>query len=240
MANKKFYAVRCGRVPGIYETWEDCKKQVMGFSSASYKSFPTREEAEAFVSGTFLDTHTSSGEKALQECTTQKVHSEADVTKAERMAEEKGSAMRMSQNMDSHRSDTMVAYVDGSYNQKTKKFSYGMVILYQGTEECFSACVDIVELASMRNVAGEIKGAEAAMRYALEKGASHLVIYHDYEGIAKWCTGEWKANKEGTKAYRDYFLSVKDSLWIEFVKVKGHSNDHYNDMADALAKREIF
>ncbi|QIX01622.1 hypothetical protein AMS68_007139 [Peltaster fructicola] len=45
----KFYAVRVGRRPGIYPTWEQCAAQVTGVSNPSYKSFTTRSEAEAFV-----------------------------------------------------------------------------------------------------------------------------------------------------------------------------------------------
>ena len=36
-----------------------------------------------------------------------------------------------------------------------------------------------------RVTTGEIKGAEAAMRYAIENNKKSLTIYHDYEGIAK-------------------------------------------------------
>ena len=36
---KKFYAVRQGRVPGVYTTWSDCEKQVKGYGGAIYKSF---------------------------------------------------------------------------------------------------------------------------------------------------------------------------------------------------------
>ena len=46
---KKFYAVKEGRVPGIYETWDKCKAQVDGYSSAVFKGFATKEEAEAFI-----------------------------------------------------------------------------------------------------------------------------------------------------------------------------------------------
>ena len=46
---KKFYAVRNGRVPGVYMTWADCEKQAKGFGGAIYKSFPTEAEARAFV-----------------------------------------------------------------------------------------------------------------------------------------------------------------------------------------------
>jgi ribonuclease HI len=47
MAKKKYYAVRAGRTPGIYTSWDACKAQVDGFANASFKSFPTKEEAEA-------------------------------------------------------------------------------------------------------------------------------------------------------------------------------------------------
>jgi ribonuclease H-related protein len=46
----KFYGVRRGRMTGIFESWEACRAQVHHFPGAEYKAFPTREEAEAFVS----------------------------------------------------------------------------------------------------------------------------------------------------------------------------------------------
>jgi ribonuclease HI len=46
MANRKFYVVWKGRVPGIYETWDACSEQITGYSGAEYKSFLTRTEAE--------------------------------------------------------------------------------------------------------------------------------------------------------------------------------------------------
>ena len=83
-------------------------------------------------------------------------------------------------------------------------------------------------------------GARVAMETAVERGCRELTIYHDYEGIAKWCQGDWKANKEGTKAYKAYFDSICSQIRISFVKVKGHSHDTYNDLADTLAKSTIF
>ena len=47
------------------------------------------------------------------------------------------------------------------------------------------------------------------------------------------------SKKEGTKAYRSFYDSVKDRLQVRFVKVKGHSNDEYNDKADMLAKSAL-
>lgn len=48
MANK-FYAVKKGKKPGIYLTWDEAKTQVNGFSGAQYKSFKTKSEAEEFM-----------------------------------------------------------------------------------------------------------------------------------------------------------------------------------------------
>lgn len=196
---KKFYAVKAGREPGVYETWADCQKQVSGFSGAVFKSFPTKEEAASFLKG---------GSDLLKEpCQIPKTQA--------------------------------VAYVDGSYDSNTKSFSYGMVLFYNGKELTFSEKFSDSSLADMHNVAGEIKGSEAAMQYCLDHHLSSITIYHDYEGIAKWCTGDWAAKKPGTIAYADFYKKASQKVEIHFVKVKGHSGDKYNDMADRLAKKAL-
>lgn len=48
---KKYYAVRRGAAIGIFEDWETCKTSVNGFPGAEYKSFPTKAQAEQYLSG---------------------------------------------------------------------------------------------------------------------------------------------------------------------------------------------
>lgn len=132
-----------------------------------------------------------------------------------------------------------VAYVDGSYNVATKEYACGVVMFYRERTEYFSRKFSDAEQAKMRNVAGEIEGSMCAMNYCLEHGIDSLAIYYDYEGIEKWCTGAWKANKEGTIAYRDFYKKASQKVQIQFRKVKGHSGDKYNDLADKLAKQAI-
>ena len=43
----KYYVVWKGKVPGVYRTWDECKKQVIGFPMAKYKSFRTLPIATA-------------------------------------------------------------------------------------------------------------------------------------------------------------------------------------------------
>ena len=136
-----------------------------------------------------------------------------------------------------------VAYVDGSYNGSVKKFSYGIVFFYNtGREtECLtlSKAFSHRELLEMHNVAGEIMGAAEAMKRAAQLELSHITIYHDYEGIEAWCTGRWKARKVWTKKYKAFYDEIAGSVSVEFVKVKGHSGDIYNDLADSLAKQAL-
>ena len=85
------------------------------------------------------------------------------------------------------------AYVDGSYNIRTRHFSYG-IVFFTGAVDSegnrqelhFSKEFDHPELAEMRNVAGEIMGAAEAMKMADKLSIKELTIYHDYEGISKW------------------------------------------------------
>ena len=41
------YVVYKGKVPGVYDDWEECRRQVHRFSGNSYKGYTTRAEAEA-------------------------------------------------------------------------------------------------------------------------------------------------------------------------------------------------
>lgn len=219
MAKKKFYAVRQGRKTGMFLTWDECKKQVMGYPGAIYKSFGTEAEAKEYL-----------GISGCDKCGQGAGENESGVEKT---------VTTGSVQMEKTNSDAVEIYVDGSYHVGTKEFSYGMVVLIDGKEEKFSQKMTDPELAQMRNVAGEIKGSEAAMQYALDHKIPSIIIYHDYQGIASWCNGDWKANKAGTIAYRDFYQKAKKKVQIEFRKVKGHSNNKYNDMVDELAKEAL-
>ena len=43
---KKWYVVYEGSVPGVYEHWEDCFKQVNKFKRNNHKSYKSKAEAE--------------------------------------------------------------------------------------------------------------------------------------------------------------------------------------------------
>lgn len=133
-------------------------------------------------------------------------------------------------------SNVAYAYVDGSYNPYTKTYGYG-VCLYDGVMHKFWGKGNNLELVGMRNVAGEIEGARAAIEFAQNNGIGKLRIFYDYTGIEAWATRKWRANKTGTIAYQN--LCQTTNVQLEFVKVKGHSGVEGNDIADRLAKKAV-
>ena len=70
---KKYYVVWKGVAPGIYDTWDDCKEQVVGFSGAKFKSYGTMAEAEkAYARGESQEIGTSQNEKKPRKKATSK------------------------------------------------------------------------------------------------------------------------------------------------------------------------
>ena len=202
----KYYAVKKGKVPGIYLNWNDCKAMVDGYPGAVYKSFKTIEEAEEFITGEKI----ISGMKASGKNTSE-----------------------------SGETCSTYAFVDGSFNKATHTYGYGGFLVMDNEKYVLQGADNDAEMATMRNVAGEIKGAEAAVKKAIELGIKELVIYYDYMGIEMWATGAWKRNKAGTIAYHDYIMSVRERIKLTFVKVKGHSGVEGNEEADKLAKQAV-
>lgn len=197
---KTYYAVKVGRVPGIFDTWAECEEQVKGFKGSKYKKFASYEEALNFI-------------------------------------EDKGDYLRPDDK--NIKNNEMIAYVDGSYCIKTRTYSYGVVIISNEGKETFSGRENNEDLAQMRNVSGEIKGAMIAMDLAIKRNKDTLYLYFDYTGIEHWAKGDWKTNKEGTKFYKSFYDSIKDKLNVVFIKVRAHSGVEYNEEADKLAKEAI-
>ena len=190
----KYYAVKKGHKPGIYTSWDECKKQVEKFSGAVYKSFTSLEDAKNFI----------------------KLEEEKIVDYG------------------------LIAYVDGSYNIKTKEYGFGCILIEgQKVIKELSGKGDKEALVSMRNVAGEILGSLAAMKFALENGYPGVCIYYDYEGIEKWANGLWRANKIGTQNYQKLVNEYRKKINISFIKVLAHSGDFFSERADKLAKKAV-
>ncbi len=206
MAKNKVYAVKKGRTPGIYMSWDDCKTQVDGFAGAEYKSFADIADAASYL--------------GIPESDAAGSHAEENFPEGVR------------------------AYVDGSYDAATGRFSCGVVMVRTDSEgkvttRELNQAFDDAEASKQRNVAGEIMGAKTAIDFCLMHGIPEVEIYHDYEGIGKWADGLWKANNPLTQGYSSYVAKARTRMTIRFVKVRAHAGNKYNELADKLAKEAL-
>ncbi|MBD5465502.1 MAG: hypothetical protein HDR22_06745 [Lachnospiraceae bacterium] len=195
---KKYYAVKQGKKTGLFMTWEECKKSVLGYPGAVFKAFSNIDDAKKYLK----DNNYNKGE----------CNSLADID----------------------------AYIDGSYDDNLKKYSYGIIIFYNQRKYQFSSSGNDKELVELRNVAGELLAAMNAMQFALEKEVRGINIYYDYQGIEMWATGNWKANLPFTKKYTEFSRMVMNKLKVNFIKIKSHSGNKYNDEVDLLAKEALY
>jgi ribonuclease HI len=215
----KFYAVKIGKEPGIYSTWDACKAMVDGFPGAVYKSFKTRAEAEAFVGGA-AGVNAGTAKRS------------AAGPPGAQQPQPPGTGANPAP-------DGPYAFVDGSFNSVSGVYGYGGFLVSDGEKYLLQGSGNDQEMTSMRNVSGEILGCMAAVEQALSLGLNELVIYYDYLGIEMWATGGWKRNKPGTIAYHDYMQEAGQKIVITFQKVKGHSGVEGNEEADRLAKEAV-
>lgn len=217
MSKKKFYAVRVGKIPGIYQTWSQAEEQVKGFPGAKYESFGTIQEAEGYML-----TKTEDG--LNKNCDIEDINNE------------------ILKEIDNLGFKQVIAFVDGSYSPDIdgkEKYGFGAILVTKETEiSLFKAFVNMEYMAS-GNVAGEIEGVRQSILWAIENGKKEIEIYYDYEGIEKWATKEWKANKKLTKEYCKFYNEKSKLIKIKFRHVKAHSGIMYNERADELAKRSL-
>lgn len=211
---KKYYAVRVGRVPGIYQTWNQAEEQVKSFSGAIYKSFETLQEAESFLQLEFKDSIDDQNN----------LNNEI-LTKVKNLEP-----------------NQVMAFVDGSYSPNIdgkEKYGFGAILLTDENEiSLFKAFVN-KEYMNSHNVAGEIEGVKESILWAIENKKKEITIYYDYEGIEKWANKEWKAKTKLTKEYIKFYEEKSKLIKINFIHVKAHSGISYNEQADELAKRSL-
>ena len=134
----------------------------------------------------------------------------------------------------------VIAYVDGSFDRTSGRYSYGCVFLTPDNQVVRkNGTGQDSEAAKLRNVSGEMLGAMEAVQWAIAQGYASIELRYDYEGIEKWVTGAWQARNSYTAAYRARMCEMAKQIRISFWKVMAHTGNQYNEEADQLAKQAL-
>lgn len=218
----KSYVVWKGRVPGIYSTWREAKKQVEGFSGAKFKSFKNRTDAEvAFKS---LPTNFIGKTKIKKE-----ILAKPSGYKDTRV------------NADVH------IYCDGACEPNPGECASGISIYIKGTlvglYYGFYYKYSTNNVAELSSLLGALKKAQAF----LELGKSVQILCdstYAINSITKWAYG-WKnqgwarkkdrevKNLDIIKEAHELYDSMKNNLVISHIK--GHAGFEGNELADRMS-----
>lgn len=132
-------------------------------------------------------------------------------------------------------------YVDGSYqkNISPNHVGCGVVVLYNGeVVHKISKLMDACEYASHHNVTGEVLATMIGIDWVYKSipNVKQMTIYYDYLGIWGWANN-WKANNKLSVTYKRFVRCYQQVVDIKFKKVKSHSGNRFNELADCLASK---
>ena len=137
----------------------------------------------------------------------------------------------------------LTIYTDGACSGNPGKGGWGAILIYNKKERYISGSKQLTTNNQM-----ELTATIEALKAILKP--SNIALYTDSQyvknGITSWIFN-WKKN--GWKTANKKPVANKD-LWIELEKyvdfhsvswfwVKGHSGDHYNEIADELAVKAM-
>ncbi len=137
------------------------------------------------------------------------------------------------QNGDSKPVSGLCAYVDGSFYKG--QTGWGLVIVEDGKVlHKDGGKLDLPKEEASHQIAGEAQGVIEALIYARDKGVGVVNIFYDYTGLKHWACNEWKASSSVAVNYKKRLQDF--DIKINWIKVKAHTGNRFNEMADKLAK----
>lgn len=214
MAKKKFYAVAVGTNPGIYETWPEAEAQVKGFGGARYKSFTTRMDAEQWL---------TNGGEYTPKTSRKKAGTAGQTTKTEPAQDE------------------IILYTDGGALNNPGPGGWGAVRLENDQQQELSGGFrrttnNRMELFACIQALESVQG--TSKKVLLYTDSSYVVNGYSKGWAKSWQRNGWRKSDGQQAKNKDLWqilLDLTASVQIQFIWVKGHAGNLYNERCDQLA-----
>lgn len=135
-------------------------------------------------------------------------------------------------------------YTDGACSGNPGKGGWGAILIFEGLEKELSgyeACTtnNRMELTAARE---GLKALRFPCVVELYSDSSYLVNAFKKNWIGNWKTNGWRNSSKDEVCNRDLWEQLDDLSSIHkvtWIKVKGHSDNAYNNRCDKLATGEI-
>lgn len=211
--NAKCFAVAKGYETGIYPAYEIALAQTEHYAGASMKKFANLEGAKVWLSSYNIRKPRIFSATAKPD------------TKKPKKIDEFG--------------DIAIAYTDGSHDPKTHKWGYG-IVLHDATDSynIFRYSGSGIMFRNQANITGEIMAAYEGVSAAVKMGYKAVIIRYDSTSVVNYLTSQRKANNLAEWYEREMSKLMK-TITVCFEKVKAHSGNAYNNIADTLARQAI-
>lgn len=131
---------------------------------------------------------------------------------------------------------SIVAYVDGSCNEKLKICTYGIILIMSDGVKKYSGRIGGVPGNVYDSRTAEFGSVLAALSVIRSLGIKKLVLKYDCEAIAACLKGKYKSNDKIAQWFYDSYNRQREKIKIKLKKVKAHAKDKYNEEADNLAR----
>jgi ribonuclease HI len=127
-------------------------------------------------------------------------------------------------------------YVDGSYKKDISKKAGWAFIVVEDDKLIHQEYGLTEHDAKSWNIDGELEAALRAIKWA---NGRKIRLFHDYNGVEYFSICKWKAKSKAARHYQKSVLSIGGIPNVDFIKVKSHSGNHWNDVVDNLASVEV-
>ncbi|KRL62777.1 ribonuclease H family protein [Lactobacillus psittaci] len=243
----KYYAVKKGRKPGVYRTWEECEKQVKGFSGAEYKSFEKISEASDYVD------LSADEKKAIMKPTVDSLTAAAEKIKAQSrvMKNDKKEGKKVKMTKSNYDNYDVVIFTDGGCRNHGNKAGEHV----QATDKAAWAYLIEVGEDAISEAGGEfgatnnkmeqtalIQAMKRALELKLENKKILFVLDSQYvlNAITKKWLQSWKQRgwkRSGGELKNKELWQELDQLLphftqAEFEWTKGHADNYGNNFVD--------
>ncbi|KAM4692751.1 LOW QUALITY PROTEIN: ribonuclease H1-like [Discoglossus pictus] len=258
---RMFYAVRIGKKPGVYKTWDECKEQVDRFPKARYKKFATEEDAWEFV-GNIQQASCSSNDGSCapsvplqkQPENSKRLYSAKRPLPEPSMSSTKVEPSKRTKLIDicslngdsfKYMGDSTVVYTDGCCSRNGRLRARAGIGVFWGPGHPLNVAERLE--GRQTNQRAEVLAACKAIEQAKSKNITKLVLYTDsmftINGITKWIHS-WKANGWKLSTGKDVINKedfqkldrLTEGMDIKWIHIPGHAGFDGNEAADRLAR----
>ena len=132
-----------------------------------------------------------------------------------------------------------IAYVDASYSDNERFGAVGIVLLTSSEVIQYSEIPEDLEDCALTSTNHELLAAAKAIKMAKERHIKNLIIKYDNSSIGELAKSQSVSKTSMEEWYKQLVMKHREKMSITFKKVKGHSKEYFNELADRLAYKAM-